>query len=59
MKQLLKEIKRDNLKEEMERQLLLNKEEIGLEEKKRIFLKTISSKTYPKSMNKYKRVAVS
>ena len=43
----------------MEKQISLLKKEIGLKEKKEAFLKTIISKTYPKSMNKYKRVAVS
>lgn len=52
-------IKRDRFKEEMETQLGLNKKEIGLKEKKEAFLKTIISKNYPKSMNKYKRVPCS
>ena len=50
--------KRDKVKEDMEKQLSLNKEEIGLKEKKEVFLKTIKSNN-PKSMNKYKRVPCS
>lgn len=57
MKELI--IKKDRTKEGMEKQLLLEKKEIGLKEKKEAFLKTIISKTYPKSMNKYKRVPCS
>lgn len=57
MKRIL--IKRDRFKEEMDKQISLEKREIGLKEKKEAFLKTIISKTYPKSMNKYKRVPVS
>ncbi|MEK6932715.1 MAG: DNA adenine methylase [Nanoarchaeota archaeon] len=61
----------DKIKEEMERQLSLsfdnnfNNENIkimfdtDLKQKKEAFLKTILSKTYPKSMNKYKRVPCS
>ena len=52
-------LKVDRFKEKMEKELLLNKEEIGLKEKKEAFLKTIISKNYPKSMNKYKRVPCS
>src|SRR3990167_4724830 len=52
-------IKRDRFREGMEKQISLLKKEIGLKERKEAFLKTIISKTYPKSMNKYKRVAVS
>jgi len=52
-------IKGDRFKEEMEKQLSLEKKEIGIKEKKEAFLKTIISKTYPKSMNKYKRVPCS
>ncbi len=51
-------IKLDRLKEEMERQLFLLKQEIGLKEKKEEFLRTIISKNH-KSMNEYKRVAIS
>jgi DNA adenine methylase len=58
MKTIIK-FKRDILKEEMEKQIDLSKKEIGLKEKKEAFLKSILSKTYPKSMNKYKRVSVS
>jgi len=43
----------------MTKQLYLSKKEFGLKEKKEAFLKNIISKTYPKSMNKYKRVPVS
>jgi len=46
----------NRFKEEMEKQLGLNKKEVSLKEKKEAFLKTIISKS-PKSMNKYKRVA--
>lgn len=56
MKRLL--IKHKGFKEEMEKQLSLEKMEIGLKEKKEAFLKTIMSKN-PKSMNKYKRVPCS
>lgn len=52
-------IKRDKLKEEMEKQISLLKQQIGLKEKKQAFLNTIISKNYPKSMNKYKRVPCS
>jgi DNA adenine methylase len=59
-------LKTDRIKEEMEKQLALNTEkkeipitESNLKEKKEAFLKTILSKTYPKSMNKYKRVPCS
>ena len=51
--------KTDRFREGMEKQLGLNKKEIGLKEKKEAFLKTIISKNYPKSMNKYKRVPCS
>lgn len=65
---MVKPIKKDRIKEEMEKQISLSfenniKEEgirnilnNNLKEKKEAFLKTIISKTYPKSMNKYKRV---
>src|SRR3989344_1684308 len=43
----------------MDKQISLSKKENTLKEKKEAFLKTIISKTYPKSMNKYKRVPVS
>ncbi len=59
MKNIIKKVKRDRFKEEMEKQLDLTKKEIELKEKKEAFLKSILSKTYPKSMNKYKRVPVS
>ena len=52
-------LKVDRFKEYMEKQLSLEKREIGLKEKKEAFLKTIMSKNYPKSMNKYKRVPCS
>jgi DNA adenine methylase len=52
MVKLTNKIKGDKLKEEME-----NLE--TLKEKKEAFLKTIISKTYPSSMNKYKRVPCS
>ncbi len=42
----------------MEKQLVLNKKEVGLKEKKEAFLRTIISKN-PNSMNKYKRVPCS
>lgn len=51
-------LRRDRFKEEMEKQLDLSKKEIGLKEKKEVFLKTIISKS-PKSMNRYKRVPIS
>src|SRR3989304_291919 len=51
--------KTDRFRGGMEKQLGLNKKEIGLKEKKEAFLKTIISKNYPKSMNKYKRVPCS
>nr|AQS34704.1 hypothetical protein [uncultured archaeon] len=56
---VIKLLKGDRLREEMEKQLSLDKKEIGLKEKKEAFLKSILSKTYPKSMNKYKRVPCS
>ena len=43
----------------MEKQIDLSNKNIGLKEKKEAFLKAIISKTYPKSMNKYKRVSIS
>ena len=52
-------LKRDRFRDEMDKQLDLTKKEIGLKDKKEAFLKTILSKNYPKSMNKYKRVVVS
>jgi DNA adenine methylase len=52
MVKLTNKIKGDKLKEEME-----NLE--TLKDKKEAFLKTIISKTYPSSMNKYKRVPCS
>jgi len=58
MKGTYHRIKKDKLREEMEKQLMLNKKEIGFQEKKEAFLKTIRSKN-PKSMNKYKRVPCS
>ena len=52
MVKLTNNIRRDKLKEAMENLQTLK-------EKKEKFLKSILSKTYPKSMNKYKRVPVS
>jgi len=52
MVKLTNKIRRDKLKEAMENLQTLK-------EKKEKFLKSILSKTYPKSMNKYKRVPVS
>ena len=43
----------------MEKQLAVINKQVGLKERKHAFLKTILSRTYPKSMNKYKRVALS
>lgn len=59
MPKIIKKVKKDRFKEEMEKQLDLSKQEISLKEKKEAFLNSILSKTYPKSMNKYKRVPVS
>lgn len=50
---------RRGCKKEMEKQIDLSNKNIGLKEKKEAFLKAIISKTYPKSMNKYKRVSIS
>ena len=52
-------LKRDRFRDEMDKQLDLTKKEIGLKDKKEAFLKTILSKNYPKSKNKYKRVPCS
>lgn len=43
----------------MQRQLNSFDKKAGLKEKKEMFLKSILSKTHPKSMNKYKRVPIS
>ena len=56
---MLPENKEEGPRGKMAKQLSLLKKEIGLKEKKKMFLETIISKTYPKSMNKYKRVSVS
>jgi len=58
-------LKRDMIKEAMDQKLIYYIEkknlspEFILEKKKKIFLDSIKSKTYPESMNKYKRVPVS
>lgn len=51
-------LKLTEVKEEMEKQLILGSKSMGLREKKEGFLRTISSKNAG-SMNRYKRVAVS
>lgn len=54
----MRKINNDIIKGQMEKQLVLNKKEVGLKEKKEAFLRTIISKN-PNSMNKYKRVPCS
>lgn len=59
MKNIIKKAKNNISKKEMKKQLNLSKKNVRLRERKEVFLRMIISKTYPRSMNRYKRVAVS